>query len=654
VSVTDEIKSRLDIVDIVSDHVSLRKSGTSYTGFCPFHDNKRTPSFVVFPSSQSWRCFGACAEGGDIFSYVMKKNGWEFKEALTHLAQRAGVKLEDRPRDRAKEAAESKLGDLLGAAADYFHQLLLYAPQAEAARQYVAKRALTEETIATFQLGYALESWDACRNHFTMQGYTDDDLVEGGLLTENPEKGTRYDRFRNRLLFPIRNVEGRVVGFGARTLDPDGIPKYLNSPQTPLFDKSSLVYNLDQAKRPIREARQAVIVEGYMDVIQAWQAGFHNVVAQMGTALTEPQLGLLKRFTKRFVIALDADAAGAQATLRGLQVARQTLDRETEVRFDAHGLIRHEGRLQADIRIATMPEGKDPDNVIREDPAQWEKLIAEARPVVKYVIEVLTADLDLNDAKGKTAVAQQVLPLISDIADPIERDHYRQALARALRVDERALRQMPAPQKRPSIPPPPEETSRRTPGRLAPRPATLDGAPIGAAMRESNYLAHCWRYPQLTALVDGRLRDNQQPAVNEADFASGENRALFRHLRRQIAAIAAGLTASSVVTTDNLCDSLDDATLLTHAQTLLRMPVTAESEIERLPDRLTLSILDWRYAKTWDLIREVKRLIQEAKSANDQEMLVVYIQQSQELAARRKRISQAKEAMSSLSRRRDD
>jgi DNA primase len=647
VSVTEEIKSRLDIVDIVSDHVSLRKSGNSYSGFCPFHDNKRTPAFVVFPDSQSWHCFGACAEGGDLFSYVMKKNGWEFKEALAYLAQRAGVKLEERPRDPAQTAAESKLGDLLGAAADYFHQLLLYAPQAEAARQYVAGRALTAETIATFQLGYALDSWDACRNHFHMQGYSDDDLVEAGLLTENPDKGTRYDRFRSRLMFPIRNLEGRVVGFGARTLERDGVPKYLNSPHTPLFDKSHLLYNLDQAKRHIREARQAVIVEGYMDVIQGWQAGFHNLVAQMGTALTEPQLSQLKRFTKRFIMALDADAAGAQATLRSLQVAREALDRETDVRFDARGLIRHEGRLQADIRIVTLPAGQDPDNIIRENSALWPTLIEKAQPVVQYVIGVLTADLDMNDAKAKTAVAQQILPLISDIANPIERDHYRQQLARVLKVDERALRRLPVATRRPAPTPPVARSDKPLPGKPAARQPLLQNGTMAIQMREDNYLHHCWRYPQLVSQVDGRLRDNQQPSVNEADFTRSENRVLFRHLRRQ-------LVGRTVVTSDDLCDSLGDALLLDYLQTLQQLPVAAESELDRLPDKLVISVLDWRAERARELVSEVNQLLDEAQSNNDQEMLALYYQQLQEFIARRKRISKAKEAMSSLNRRRSD
>jgi DNA primase len=493
----EEIKNRLDILDIVGETVQLRRSGNSYTGFCPFHSNTRTPSFVVFPDSQTWRCFGACAEGGDIFGFVMKRNGWEFRETLEYLANRAGVQLEaPTPQKQAAQETEAQLADLLEAAADYFHQLLLHAPQAEQARHYVRSRALTVGTVKTFKLGYALESWQACAEHFMAQGYSQTELLAAGLLTENVDKGTLYDRFRDRLMFPIRNAHGRVVGFGARTLAPDGLPKYLNSPQTDLFDKSHLLYGLDQSKRYIREARQAVIVEGYMDVIRAWQAGYRNVIAQMGTALTEPQLLLLKRYTKRFIIALDADAAGIKATMRSLTVARQTLDRETEISFDAPGLVQSEGRLQADIRIVTLPAGEDPDSLIRHDKEAWPKLVSAAKPVVEYVIQTLISQIDFNDPKAKTDLANQVIPLINDVPNPIEREHYWQYLGRALRMDDRILRQLNVPdkathaQRQPHTDGVPQNQTRPT---IAPAPTRPHTDPN--LQRQANFLRHCLQDP---------------------------------------------------------------------------------------------------------------------------------------------------------------
>ncbi len=651
-TVTEEIKSRLDIVDIVSETVSLRRSGRNYAGFCPFHQNTRTPSFFIFPETQTWRCFGACAEGGDLFSFVMKKEGWEFKEALKNLAQRAGVTLEEaEPLDKEARKAHNKQAGLLQAAADYFHQLFLYAPQAEVARSYMARRSFTEETLEAYAVGFALDSWDACRSHFNMQGYSDQELLAAGMLTENPDKGTRYDRFRNRLMIPIRDVDGRIVGFGARTLDKDGLPKYLNSPQTDLFDKSHLLFGLDMAKRAIREARQAVIVEGYMDVMQAWQAGFRNVVAQMGTALTEQQLQMLKRYTKRFILALDADAAGAKATLRSLQVARQTLDREVEVRFDARGLVQHEGRLQADIRVMTLPEGKDPDNIVQESPAEWERLVEQAKPVVAYVISVATADLDLNDAKAKTEVAQQVLPLIKDIQDPVERDHYWQQLARALRIDERALRQIrllekPLPERRTvpetAVPPPPSPA--HAGWTTVPKKAQGAAGPLATDMRQSDFLHQCIRFPQAILRVNQKLAESSQPNVVDDDFLMAEDRAIMRQMYQLI-------SRSPVVTIDELWDSLEQ-TLQNRLKFLLSLPQSPETELERISDTLVLSVLDWRLAKVRQLLGEVKHLLHEAQSENDTEALAIYQQQLRELPLAVLQLNKARGAMSATSRRR--
>ncbi len=654
-SVTDEIKNRLDIVDVVSETVQLRKSGRNYTGFCPFHHNTRTPAFVVFPDSQSWRCFGACAEGGDLFSYVMKRDGWDFKEALHQLAQRAGVQLEEMtPVKKEQRDEEERLTGLLESAADYFHQLLLHAPQAKFARQYVADRALEEETVATFRIGYALDSWDACRNHFNAQGYDDQMLLKAGLLTENEEKNSRYDRFRNRLMFPIRDHTGRVVGFGARTLDKDGIPKYLNSPQTALFDKSNLLYGLDLARRHIREARQAVIVEGYMDAIQGWQAGFRNIVAQMGTALTETQLRLLKRYTKRFVIALDADAAGVQATMRSLEVAREALDRDVEVRFDARGLIRHEGRLKADIRVVTLPAGKDPDNIIRADPTEWPRLLEKAKPIVAYVIDIVTDGLDLNDAKAKADAVRQVMPLIGDVADPVERDHYRQLVSRRLRVDERALQQvalassmssMSGPRHRRQPPPPPREARMPDGNSVASRSgaAPMQGGKLATQMREADYLRQCLRHPQLMRLVDQRLRAQEQPIVREDDFSDVEDRALLRHLRDE-------LRRRPVATVDELCDSLDEI-LFSRAQALLDKVPGGEPELDRLADSLAQMILDLRLERIRRLLGEVQQLFHEAQEQGSLDRLEVYKDQLKSLPIAVQSINKARWGMSAANRR---
>ncbi|MGD8732555.1 MAG: DNA primase, partial [Anaerolineales bacterium] len=438
-SVVDQIKDRIDAVEIIGETVKLRKSGKNYTGFCPFHPNKRTPAFAVFPDTGTWRCFGACNEGGDIFSFLMKKEGWDFPETLRYLAQRAGVELEPRtPEQEQREEELERQREALEAAVTFFRHNLLQTPAGGAVLDYLHSRGLKDETIEFFELGYAPESWEALYAHLKERGFDEADIAEAGLLSER-ESGGYYDRFRHRIMFPIRDVRGGMVGFGARAVDPDGIPKYLNSPQTPLFDKGRLLYGLDKARKDIRKQDQAVIVEGYMDVIGLSQAGFMNAVSPMGTALTESHLRLLKRYSRRMIMAMDADAAGVQATLRGLEVARESLDRESDPVFNARGLVRHEGRLDADLRIVSLPEELDPDELVLEDPEAWETLIAQAQTIVDYVLDVLSNEYDLEDPKSKALIARQVLPLIEDVADPVERETYRQRLARRLQVDERAL-----------------------------------------------------------------------------------------------------------------------------------------------------------------------------------------------------------------------
>ena len=435
----DDIKARLDVVDLIGETVKLRRSGRSYTGFCPFHDNKKTPAFAVFPDSGTWRCFGQCNEGGDIFKFVMKKEGWDFPEALRYLAGRAGVELKPQsPQEISRTEENDRLRTLLEEAVTYFRHNLTQNPAGKPAYTYLQQRGLEPATIETWGLGYALQTWEAGIEHFRSRGYSQEDLLAAGLITAR-DGGGFYDRFRNRILFPIRDENGGMTGFGARVLNPDDQPKFLNSPQTALFDKGRLLYGLDQARRAIRTADQAVIVEGYLDVIALHQAGFANVVSPMGTALTEHQLRALKRRTRRIVLALDADAAGSTATLRGLQVARATMDRETEVSFDPRGLIRQETRLNADLRIVSLPDGKDPDEIVRADPQLWKKILEDANPIVTHVMESLAAGRNLDDPKVKSEIAGQILPLIADVGDPIERETYRQRLARLLRVDERAL-----------------------------------------------------------------------------------------------------------------------------------------------------------------------------------------------------------------------
>jgi DNA primase len=438
-SVVDDVKARLDITEIVSGYASLHKAGRNYKALCPFHQEK-TPSFIVFPDTQTWRCFGACGEGGDIFSFVMKAEGWDFSEALRELAKRAGVELTPyTPQQEQQQTENERLRGLLNEAAHFFHTQLRDAPAAQTARDYVLRRSLNETTAEAFVLGYAPDDWRQALQHLQMLGYTQDEVVEAGVAIRN-EKGNVYDRFRHRLMIPIRDGRGHTVGFGARALEKDAVPKYLNSPQGPLFDKSRLLFGLDMARRAIRETETVVIVEGYMDVMQAHQAGFLNVVAQMGTALTEEQLRQLDRYATRLILALDPDTAGINATMRGLNVAQQTLDDEQARTFDPVGMMRYTGILNMDIQVIRLPEGQDPDDLIREHPDEWAQLITRSIPVNEYVIQEAAEHLPQNATYNeREKVARQLLPLLTATESNLLSQTNIQALARHLHIDDYTL-----------------------------------------------------------------------------------------------------------------------------------------------------------------------------------------------------------------------
>ena len=525
-SVIDEIKDRIDIVDLVSESVELRRAGRNYTGFCPFHHNVNTPAFVVFPDTQTWKCFGECDEGGDVFSFLMKKEGWEFSEALRVLAERTGVQLKPlTPQAQEEKEAGDRTRSLLEEAVSFYRYYLKETPAGQVARDYILKRGLNEETQEAFGLGYAPQSWEDSLNHFRKRGFSLQEIQDAGLVSEKDDGGV-YDRFRHRLMIPIRDRRGRMAGFGARALSPEDMPKYLNSPQTAVFDKSRLLFGLDTARKAIRDQEQVVIVEGYMGVIGPYQYGFRNIVAQMGTALNEYQLRVLKKYTDRFIIAMDSDTAGQKATLRGLQIAREALDRTPEVVFDARGLLHQESRLNADIRVLTLPPGMDPDDVTNQDPDLWRSLIEEARPVVVHVMDALARDQDLDDPKIKSAIATQVLPLIDDLPNSIERDVYTQRLSRLLEINENALlrfrperkRRRPATLTRGGTPPVQQAT--------APRKVRRDGE-----MYERHCVGILLREPEMIYKVDRALSRDGLARFDEKDFQNADFQILIKHIK---------------------------------------------------------------------------------------------------------------------------
>ncbi len=431
-----EVRDRTEIVDLVSSYVQLKKTGRSYKGLCPFHQEK-TPSFIVFPESGNFHCFG-CGRGGDIFTFYMGVEHVEFREALQELAKRAGVELVNAPSLPPEvDAHRNRLIELNELAATFYTNVLRNTSAGAPGRDLLEQRGVSTEIAERFALGFAPDG-DALGRYLTQSGADPAMAAEAGLLAERDGGGYR-DRFRNRLLFPIRTREGRVVGFGGRALG-DAMPKYLNSPQSPIFDKSALLFGLDLAQEAIRRADQVVIVEGYMDAIAAHQFGHANVVAAMGTAVTESQIGLVKRLSRNIVLALDADSAGQGATIRSLEMLPGALDHELKSigterdpnRPRADLMLVWQRRFKTNISIVRLPQGKDPDELIRRDADSWPAVVATATPFLDFYIDAELSAVDLADANAKSAAVKRLAPLIEASGDHLVQDHYVGIIARKL------------------------------------------------------------------------------------------------------------------------------------------------------------------------------------------------------------------------------
>jgi DNA primase len=519
--------------------------------------------------------------------------------------------------EQAAVEEHDHLRALLEEAVVYYHHQLIRTNAGKPALEYLRrKRSLSDATLEAFGVGYAPHSWDATLSYFKGKGYRADDLLAVGLVTEREPgsgearpSGTQdsevYDRFRNRIMFPIRDMRGKMAGFGARILNPDDVPKFLNSPQTPVFDKGRLLYGLDQARKAIRTQDQAVIVEGYLDVIALHQAGFDNAVSPMGTALTEHQLYLLKRFSRRIVLALDPDAAGDKATLRGLQIARQALDHEQDPVFDARGLLGYEARLQADIRVTTLPEGMDPDDVVNRDPEEWKRLVENARPVVIHVMETLAAGRDMDDPKTKTEIASQVIPLIEDIPSPIERDTYRQRLARLLRVNERALMEIIP---RPARGRPVERRARRVP-RDEVKAEPLKPRTMSSYALEVHCLGIMLRRPGLLYQVDRRLQQEGLGRLSAEDFEHADHQAIMRLFQDSV--------DQDMAEPLNFVFNSLSLPLMDLADDLLEQTARLDPNEERVLEDLMRGLLDLRRRKLHQEIDYQRYLFEESQDQGD-------------------------------------
>jgi DNA primase len=421
-SPVEEIKNRLDIVEVIGNYIKLEKAGVNYRALCPFHSEKK-PSFFVSPTRQTWRCFGACGEGGDMFSFVMKIEGIEFGDALRLLARKAGIEL--KREDPKLKTARQRLYEISELACRFFETQLNESKKGKEARDYLLGRGIKEETIKKWRLGYAPETWQGLSDFLVGRGYKREEIEKVGLILESEKTKKYYDRFRARIMFPIFNLSSGVIGFGGRIVENqdsknknssyDETAKYINSPATILYDKSRVLYGLEKAGINIRKKDYCVLVEGYMDVIMSHQAGVENTVATSGTALTNFQLKNLKRYSNNLLTAFDMDLAGGSATKKGIDLAQS---------------------LGFNIKVVVMPAGFDPADIAFKDPKDWENLIKNAKSIHDFYFQDALSKYDKNSLEGKKQISEFLLPVIKKIPNKIEKSFWVKSLSNILETRE--------------------------------------------------------------------------------------------------------------------------------------------------------------------------------------------------------------------------
>jgi DNA primase len=687
-SVIERIKTKLDIVDEIGAVVPLKKSGKAFKGLCPFH-GERTPSFYVFPESGTWRCFG-CNEGGDLFTFVEKQQGLDFPETLALLAERAGIALGasgpdgEPPVESAETSARKQLRTLNEAAAIWFHSQLLQVAAAQYARSYLESRGVSNESIALWRLGYAPEG-DRLAQYLQEQGYSAKELVEAGLarVREADRGGGLYDYFRNRLIFPIRDGRGQTIAFGGRELG-GGHPKYLNTPQTVLFDKSATLYGMDLARDAIRRQNRVVIVEGYMDALVTHQYGSRNVVAVIGSALTEKHVQQIKKLTRRVTLALDPDAAGESATVRGITVAQQAFDRvlvpvpgpapsepSGRKRGEPRGVVRFEEQVDAEITVARLPAGEDPDEFVRRDTVGWQRAIDEAAPLIDFLFDAQTSGLALDTPQGKLEACRRLLPLIAEVRSRTLASEYVDRLATKLRLDVKDLqRDLAVTRQRLD-----REARAQRPNTAAPREdepgddngSTIGGGQLGGKYRSSQQEGASAGYsssstaahPMPTAAMGGLLSalaqeeyclglllehpqtwTEMRAILDEGDFSGTETRALF-------GAITANLREVGPLTPEVLDQRLDALLRETAARSRGRvaaMRPQASEEDEEAPGLLKQASQAAYRLKRMRLKSEqseVDYLIRDAEQSGEREALRALVRRKQHLLALRHTIDAA-------------
>jgi len=413
--VLDEVLDRTDIVELIASYIPLKRAGRNFKALCPFH-NEKTPSFVVSPDKQIYHCFG-CSEGGNAFNFLMKHERLEFMEAVEMLAEKAGIQLPRQNEPSVPKSETTKMYSANQLASGFYHYSLFQMEYGKQAASYLQKRGVKSETLKELKIGYAPNSWDALIKHASTKGSSKEALEKAGLILPG-KQGSHYDRFRNRIVFPIFNVKGSVIGFGARVLD-ESLPKYINSPETDIFNKSKHLYGLNFAVEHIKSKDAAIIVEGYLDFLTLYQAGIRNVVAPLGTSLTTGHVRLLKRYSKNVIMVFDSDQAGEHATLRGLDI------------LVAEGM---------NVKVMRLPEGYDPDSFVGEKGAEeFMKKADEAKGLFEYKLDLLVSRFGLDTSEAKVGISAEILPTVAKVGNAVLKSEYIRRLAERLKLSENAI-----------------------------------------------------------------------------------------------------------------------------------------------------------------------------------------------------------------------
>ncbi len=595
---SEEIKQKLDIVDVIREYLPLKPAGMNFRAKCPFHREK-TPSFMVSPDKQIWHCFG-CQKGGDIFSFIQEIEGIDFVEALRLLAPKAGVTL--RRQDPKLESQRNRILDILEMSRKYYHYNFINSPAAKGARDYLKKRELSEDTIEEWQIGYSPDSWDAGIKLLKSKGFKENEILLSGMIVKSQNSSRFYDRFRARIMFPINDINGNTVAFSARVSPEkeaeEKMGKYINSPATQVYDKSKILFGLDKAKLNIKREDLAIIVEGQMDAISAHQAGFKNVVASSGTALTADQIQILKRYTLNIAIAFDMDEAGAMAADRGIREAM---------------------RAEMNIKVIEVPEGKDPDDCIREDPVAWEEAVKSAKPMMQYYFDQTLANKDLDQVENKRAVSRFLLPIIAQLGNRIEQDFWLKSLSEVLAVKEEILREAIQSQPLPS---------------KAPQAASdeLEAKPISQLNREEKMselmLALILKFPDLLDYVINNLQVEHVQGV----YSQGLYKNLINYYNIVIPDITGGPEGSPALVYSDFKDWLgsdanpERSTQADQLQMLNRLVFLGDKEYMELSSDLAKNeliriVLFLKKVNLLKRMKDIERLIAKAEQESDSAQL---------------------------------